>query len=793
MPSRTSRSSSPALLPLPRDLELSGSRFILSRKTLFLHPEDAGHPAIRSRVEKLGVRQRASTQVPPCSARAGDAPEVQPPDQSQGYAFEVTPAGLRIAAADRRGLQYALETLLQLIDPEGAVPCGRVRDWPVFPIRYHHDDISRKQISTVADFKRILWQLARYKISHYTPYIEDMLQLDCLPGVSEGRGKLTPEDVKELLRESEAAGVEIFPTITLIGHHENLLRDPRYAGLATDTVQMPSTLDPRKPEVRKLVRSIIEEVCELFPSEYFHMGFDETQGVDREAFFEHANWCAEELSARGRRPLMWIDRIYGKFGMETLDELHPAIIPVIWAYRSSQVTKTHARYFAQAAGKRESWALTGYNNWKHFIPDIEDSVRTMKLWAEAVESAGGNAIGASQWGDDGYENHRDLPWNLFAAFADYAWSGSSAEVATQPQRFQRTFYGRELSAVGELITPAKYPFRLPGAQIWELHRVPPHALVRAVVEDPSLGRRAKQDLTTVERFLRGIRKERRLAVRERGHLLHWESALRRTASVLQRIVFASTRRTKSVQALDPAGRKAVRDILRELERTRAIYRESWLQNNRPENIEISLGVFDRRLAEYRALLAPRPGAPDPRFLTVDLGDAWNGVYRLDASTFPIGDAERGGIPFRFGTVKHAWGEMEAGVPLRLRFPRSAVADLKLIASVPGPQDRQPRPALRVELLRGEQVVFCEDLLAVTHVCDWHDPLRCENTWAGGGYHDVDPIRVDILDTIHRTGLTLIHRFPFVAAIEADGIRLTDPGVLERRTRLMALTVETAPR
>ena len=86
----------------------------------------------------------------------------------------------------------------------------QITDWPAIAVRYHHDDVSRKQISTVEDFKRIIRLLSGWKIGHYTLYMEDVLHIASHPRIGEGRGKLMPEEVRELVKYAQQWNVELF-------------------------------------------------------------------------------------------------------------------------------------------------------------------------------------------------------------------------------------------------------------------------------------------------------------------------------------------------------------------------------------------------------------------------------------------------------------------------------------------------------------------------------------------------------------------------------------------------------
>jgi hypothetical protein len=96
--------------------------------------------------------------------------------------------------------------------------------------------------------------------------------------------------------------------------------------------------------------------------------------------------------------------------------------------------------------------------------------------------------------------------------------------------------------------------------------------------------------------------------------------------------------------------------------------------------------------------------------------------------------------------------------------------------------------LRVELLRGGQVVFAEDLLNVVHLCDWWAPLG-EHMWAGGGMAHADADRVRYAVRLGPlTGAAEVFRFDFHSHhVHADTLRLT--ALCGDEIRLFAATLE----
>ena len=763
------------VLPLPRRWSLLPGHGPKAG-VLHLHPSAMKDLPVRTAARELGLRVKPDPALPEHSARIGTGQAPAAPNENEGYALAISPACAAVSGRDRRGLVWGLGTLAQLAD--AGLPCCAIEDWPAFPIRYHHDDVSRKQVSTVADFRRIIRWLGRFKFSHYTLYIEDMLLLDEFPQMGEGRGGLTPDDVRAIVAEGEARQVEVFPTISLSGHQENLLKLPRYRPLGARTWQPPSSFDPANPRVREHLAKFIDAVCPLFPSRYFHMGFDELQGLDADGFVAHANWCAGRLIEKGKIPLIWVDMLYNHFGCDLLERLDPGIVPVAWDYEAAAGAGRKA--FRELLKYRpQAWALAGYNNWASFAhAPFGEIQQQWNGWLAELGAPGSAGFGASQWGDDGYENHRDFCWSLFAAFAEKTWSGPDGDPGTVEERFQRSFYGHPLPELTRLRRILESGLSITNSRAWKLHRLPAPGWIREaraghLPSAPELAR----DLKTVAEGRKLLAICRKQAKRERGHLDHFAVALDRMESVIVR-ARAAVRDTKTNRAaVGPSLAKA-----------RASYRRAWLAHNRPENIEVSLAVFDSQLESWKRPGLRLPVVP-PRFRPLNLDAAWN-VYAPEVAGLPRGLQIIDGVPLRFAGDRHTHIQLEPGNKLSLHLPAIPLADIHLVASCPR-DGEEPLPALRLRLTAKGRVLYEEELLSIRHLCDWWAPLG-EHMWSGGGFRYVDPFRVRyVLSPNPPFGLTAVHRFPWPGSPCPDRLELEAIG--KHTPQVFAITLVEAPR
>ena len=667
------------------------------------------------------------------------------PETAQGYALHVREDGIWIGANDAPGLFYGLTTLLQMMEEAfsgGAkkIQCCVVRDWPAIPVRAHFDDVSRKRISTVEDFKQIVRELGRLKINYYSPYLEDVLHLRAFPDIGRMRGKLMPGEVREIVGEARANGVEVLPFFQLIGHCENLLAMPNYEHLGQPVRQRMSTLAPENPEVREYLALCIEETCALFPCEYFGMGFDETQGVGAAAYIRHANWCAAELRKHGKKALIWAD-MFHKFDAEEARRLDPEIILVNWHYGNWD--KVPWQDELETFG-HPVWGFGGYQNVCTYIPDFNAAKQHADTWAARIAGRQ-DALFFSQWGDDGYENNRDLCWNLFAYAGEAGWRNDPARKDSFERRFQQQMFGCGLPALAELVDGFAEKISLPSRDYWRMHRKNAATCVRTAraLGDPA---NFENDLRVCSETLGAL--EREYAAHEKHMRAHGRQIYNHfiTTVKLQKLnaqkmllAFDLLKCGGSVPLPSEAEQK-IAALTSDIRENREAYIADWMLNNRREGLEVSTRVFDEVAASFEELVASHAHMRKG-FIPLDLGAFYNACM-LDIAGIPLGRASLLGTPFRFAGADKTFVKMDAALKT-VSVPIAGgphVRDIHLIAASPMPRGMEKTPLLRVKLLRGGAVVWEDALNAVEHLCDWWAPAG-EHIWAGGGYSYADPSRV----------------------------------------------------
>lgn len=154
----------------------------------------------------------------------------------------------------------------------------------------------------------------------------------------------TKEEIKEFVSYCSNLGVDVIPLQNCIGHCEYILRHERYSALREDDKD-PSQVCPLKVDKAVTIfREIFEEVAALHPSQYFHIGADETYLLGKckdcsdyaqkygksNLFIQYVKAMCQIVMDMGKTPIMWADIALAY--PEAVSELPKELILVDWNY-----------------------------------------------------------------------------------------------------------------------------------------------------------------------------------------------------------------------------------------------------------------------------------------------------------------------------------------------------------------------------------------------------------------------------------------------------------------------------
>jgi len=233
------------------------------------------------------------------------------------YRIEINDASACISAGGYNGILYALQTLRQMLPVEiygktnaenisWVLPCVTIEDKPRFAYRGLHMDCSRHFFS-IEEIKRILDLMATFKLNRFHWHLTDdqgwriesrkypeLTQIgafrngtqigydsDSSDGIRYG-GYYTREQIREIVAYAYRLGIEIVPEIDLPGHMQAVLATYPHLGCKGGPYEVwqswgisKDVLCAGKKDSYALLKDILEEVCELFPYKYIHIGGDE--------------------------------------------------------------------------------------------------------------------------------------------------------------------------------------------------------------------------------------------------------------------------------------------------------------------------------------------------------------------------------------------------------------------------------------------------------------------------------------------------------------------------------------
>ena len=326
------------LIPQPAVMKVNEGKFLFKGKVVICYPKikESGIDAV---VENFVKEMNTTTGVKVVknrlkngkmlgfdvlkSNKKGDAHIVLSLDENMGaeaYKLSVEPKRIDITAATSAGFFYAFQTLKQLMPRNvmAGVPDENVKEWSV-PAVFIEDEPrfgwrgfmldEGRHFYGKEEIKKILDVMAAYKMNRFHWHLtEDQgwrIEIKKYPKLTEvgawrdskvlGWGDVKPDgqryggyytrkDVKEIVEYAKKRFIEIVPEVDIPGHSqaavasypEFLSCDPEnkhevwlWQGVSGDVINVAN------PKAVQFAKDVVDELIELFPFGYIHLGGDE--------------------------------------------------------------------------------------------------------------------------------------------------------------------------------------------------------------------------------------------------------------------------------------------------------------------------------------------------------------------------------------------------------------------------------------------------------------------------------------------------------------------------------------
>ncbi len=315
-----------SVVPLPDQVKMGEGKFVFTSRTRIITTQQEQRQA--AEVLTGAFSRAASLHLEITTGKPSGNTVIYTENRQladEAYILRVDKKHIEVEASGKAGYFYATQTLLQLLPPEiysesngykksWEVPALTIKDEPRFAYRGFMLDVSRYFLPK-EEILKLLDYLAIHKINKFHWHLTDdngwRLEIKKYPlltsvgafrvkreGIfpmranpsrgepaTEG-GFYTQEDVREIVAYARQRQIEVIPEIEMPAHTNASLA--AYPELTCPVVDHELTVLPGlggrnseyiycagKESVFHFLEDVLSEVCDLFPSEYIHIGGDE--------------------------------------------------------------------------------------------------------------------------------------------------------------------------------------------------------------------------------------------------------------------------------------------------------------------------------------------------------------------------------------------------------------------------------------------------------------------------------------------------------------------------------------
>ncbi|MGD9605259.1 MAG: beta-N-acetylhexosaminidase [Bacilli bacterium] len=226
------------------------------------------------------------------------------------YHILVTNKQVIVSAKTKQGMKYGIAALLNLIRQENNqffIDCQEIRDYPAFSYRGFMLDVSR-HFFPIRTIKKIMDAMFSLKLNVFHWHFSDdqgwRIESKLFPKLHE-IGSISPnnevgldgslaqqyytqKEIKEILAYANERNIEIVPEMDIPGHsiailaayphlsHHSTLQVKTTYGIADEIMCLGNE------QLLPFLKSLIDEMVDLFKPNYFHLGSDEAKLLECE-------------------------------------------------------------------------------------------------------------------------------------------------------------------------------------------------------------------------------------------------------------------------------------------------------------------------------------------------------------------------------------------------------------------------------------------------------------------------------------------------------------------------------
>jgi hypothetical protein len=317
-------------------------------------------------------------------------------------------------------------TLIQIVRQfEDVLPEIEVEESFKFKFRGYHLDIARGGVPNLNTFKSLLKWLFLNKYNYFAIYFEDLFPWKIDPEIGKRRGRLTTDEMEEIMDYGKSLDIEVFPSLELTGHMEHILSLPKYHEFSEWHRPSEGCLDLSNKAASDFAIKLLEEVVEFFPSKYIHIGGDETWALGRgkslnkkwefeghKLYESHYDRMIKIVKSHGKMPMMWGDMLTGMYLSKAESEKWQEVLKskiwdevdiANWDYSPNKKTFFKDKINSFGGRKASQIACPGLSDWNTFYPDFKTALSNVKNFIGAAKDENLPGFMVTSWGDDGQE------------------------------------------------------------------------------------------------------------------------------------------------------------------------------------------------------------------------------------------------------------------------------------------------------------------------------------------------------------------------------------------------------
>ena len=306
------------IIPQPQEIVLAQDTtpFVINHSTTIIYP--AANEKMHRTADFLAtfIKEMTGTEVRVSDKEKGSNAIILAVDTTmthpEGYKLEITPEKVLLTGGSEAGVFYGTQTIHKALPilkdgkVAAALPAGTVTDFPRFRYRGFMIDVGR-HFFPVSYLKQMIDLMALHNINYFHWHLtEDQgwrIEIKKYPKLTEigsrrdstiidwetkkfdGKphsGFYTQDEAREIVRYAADRFITVVPEIDLPGHTTAALASYPELGCTGGPYKVlcsfgvfPDVLCAGNEQTLQFTKDVLDEIMDIFPSEYIHIGGDE--------------------------------------------------------------------------------------------------------------------------------------------------------------------------------------------------------------------------------------------------------------------------------------------------------------------------------------------------------------------------------------------------------------------------------------------------------------------------------------------------------------------------------------